>query len=107
MLQIHNDIDKHIVVTFFCDGNKVGQCTNALAFFDALCQIKQEGSDKYTCSSKATLPNGDTRTFMFNITPNGRLAPVATKHLTLWNDILCTQMLYLEGFKPDFFYDKK
>lgn len=107
MIQIHNDIDKQIEVTLHHGQEVVGVCTNALAFLDMLCQIKEQGDNHYSISTKTTLPNGDIRTVTYKIDEHGRLSPVAHKNVTLWTDILTTQMLYLYGFKSDFFYKNK
>lgn len=107
MIQIHNNIDEHIEVTFYHGDDVIGTCHNALAFLDALCQIKEQGDNHYSISTKATLPNGDIRTVKFNIDERGRLSPAIHKHVTLWNDILTTQLLYLYGFKTNFYYSNQ
>ena len=107
MIQIKNDIGKEFSCDVYHGENKIGVCTDALAFYDLLCQVKNEQAEGYYIVVKCKLENGDIRKCKLEITKDGRIHPMSKKGVRLWNTILEEQLLFLHGFKNEIIYSEK
>ena len=67
MIKINNNIGDGIDCSILYKGKSIGKCNNLLAFYDALCQIKNEKSNDYQMLVKTRLPNGDVRDFFLTL----------------------------------------
>ena len=106
MIQIQNNIGEDFSCDIYHQGKKLGTCTNALSFYDLLCQIKSEKVEGYYIVVTSKLENGDIRKYKLEITKNGKIHPLSKKGVKLWNTILEEQLLFLHGFKNEVIYSE-
>lgn len=107
MIQIKNDIGKELSCDVYHGEKKIGTCTDTLAFYDLLCQVKNEQAEDHYIIVKRQLENGDIRQCKLGITKDGRIHPMSKNGIRLWNTILEEQLLFLHGFKNEIIYSEK
>ena len=107
MIKINNNIGDGIDCSILYKGTSFVKCNILLAFYDALCQIKNEKSNDYQMMVKAKLPNGDVRDYIYKISADGKLTPSMFPNVRLWNDIFDSQLLFLSGYTNNVIYENK